>query len=246
MIKAQSVEKSLRIVFPEKIKEFEQFPGIKYDIDNTSKFMILPENKFEYDQQIVDTVSNDNNIKLSGYFQSYKYFDKYRDLIVDCMQIDDLYLQKAKRVYVSLTRGNKLCGVHIRLPDTRGQSGFVYSTPSNKFIQDAVSKVKGVCVNVRFIVCSNDMSECKRLYSGFFPEDTIFSEMDSFTDFAMLCITDYNIITTGTFGWWASYLNKSVDKLIVCLSPNFNPEVPRVSVNNETDYYPPDWCIIKN
>lgn len=239
-LKALSLEKTMEIVLPDKCKELIPFSNIEYDMGEIKDLIQLTETKFEYDPEIIDKISYDKNYIFSGYFQSYKYFEKYKDIIIDLFRLD---LKNTKRIYTTLSGGRKLCGVHIRLPDTRGETGFIYNQPSNKFICEAIEKINEKEPETRFIVCSSDIQECIRLYKDFFPQDTIFSKMGKYEDFALLSLCDNNIITSGSFGWWASYLNKTPNKMVVCMSPNFNPSV---KIANESDYYPKEWIIIQN
>lgn len=239
-LKALSLEKTMDIVLPDKCKELIPFSNIEYDIGEIKDSIQLTETKFEYDPEIIDKISYDKNYMFSGYFQSYKYFEKYKDIIIDLFQLN---LKNTKRIYITLSAGKKLCGVHIRLPDTRGETGFIYNQPSAKFICEAISKINEKEPETRFIVCSSDIQECIRLYKDFFPKDTVFSEMGKYEDFTLLSFCDNNIITSGSFGWWASYLNKTPNKMVVCMSPNFNPSV---KITNEGDYYPDEWIIIQN
>jgi GR25 family glycosyltransferase involved in LPS biosynthesis len=249
-LKAQSIEKNMKIVLPEKCKELLLFPYVTYSISSSNfdklGFEPISETKFEYDEELVNRISWDGQYIVSGYFQSSKYFEKYRDVIKNSFVIHPGVMKRTKRAYVSLSGGKSLCGVHLRLPDTRGEQDFIYTQPSENYIRKALSMINTEYHSqLKFVVFSNDIEEAITLYSKLFPSDTIWSRMDKNEDFALLSICDYTVITSGSFGWWASYLNNTV-KQVICMSPNFNKNVERVSKNSEQDYYPSEWSVIDN
>lgn len=244
-LKAQEIEKGMTIVLSEKCHELSLFPRIRPVIGKISNCIPVEEKKFAYDQELCDLIQFDCNYFISGYFQSYKYFRKYDDVIKGCFQIDPVYMQIAKRNYVAFG-GRKLCGVHIRLPDTKGENGFIYTNPSEKYLSEAIHIIQEKDINERFFVCSSDISECIRLYKHVFPSDTIFSNFGKYEDFALLSFCDDNIITAGSYGWWAAYLNKNPNKTVIGMRPNFNQNVERVKNNDERDYYPSEWIILDN
>ena len=58
--------------------------------------------------------------------------------------------------------------------------------------------------NIHFAVCSDDPEWCKRELTG--PHITVVHNCVQ-QDFALLVQCDHLIITYGTFGWWAGWLN---------------------------------------
>lgn len=245
-LKAQEVEKCSNIVLADKCRELALFPKIKHGIGKIENCSPVEEKTFEYNQELCDMIKSEGNYSVTGYFQSYRYFNKYDLLIKNCFQIHPDYRRIAKRFYTLYSSGKNLCGIHIRLPDTRGEQGFIYSTPTEKYLRNAIDLVQEKIGNVRFIVYSSDIQECLRLYKDVFPENTVVFNIDKNVDFAFLSFCDHNIITSGSYGWWAAYLNKNPNKIVVAMNPNFNPSVERVKNNNESDYYPSEWNVLNN
>lgn len=245
-MKAQALEKTMKIVLPAECRELSAFPNISCAIGSVTDTIQLNETKFEHDQKLCDSISSDHNYSLGGYFQTEKYFEKYKEVIIDNFRMDYRYINFAKREYCLLSGGKKLCGVHIRLPNITGEIGALHTTPSEKFVSQAIATILEKEPQTKFVVCSNDIEECSRVYSKLFPPHTVFSRGGKYEDFALLSFCDNNIITIGTYGWWAAYLNKSPDKIIVCMTPMFNQTIEKTKNNNECDFYPKDWIVIQN
>ncbi len=240
-IKAQSVNKGMHIYLKDTCKElYELFPHVTYQIGTPSNLMELNEQDFHFNSQLINDINPIYNYNIQGYFQSYKYFMNNIDIIKNSFKIRDSYIRRALKLYVSLTNDKKLCGIHIRLPDQTGDQGFLYTTPSNSFLSKAI-EIMGL--NMRYVVCSNDIEECEKLYKELLPIDTYFSRGNKYDDFTLLTVCDHNIITSGSYGWWSAFLNNSKNKKIVCITPNFND---KVCIKNESDYYPSDWIKIPN
>jgi len=245
LLKAQSLEKTMAIALTRPDPEIAPFPNMDYIIGQPLKFTELDESKFtsfQFSQEFLDCITPDQNFNISGYFQSEKYFAKYKDVIKNCFEIDSDIRREARCIYSRFYDGRKMCGVHVRLADFRGDGGFVYAEPSEKYFQEAMKAMP----DVRYLVCSNDMEECMRRYKHIFPVDTVyFSGRNKFVDFSVLSFCDHNILTAGSFSWWAGYLNKNPNKIVVGMKPLFNRNVERTRQYDEKDYYPSEWMILE-
>ena len=250
MLKAQSLEKNMFISLTRYDPEIASFPNIDYDIGQPLNYTELKEDeftKFEYSENFVNSITSDKNFFVTGYFQSEKYFSKYSNLIKNCFEIDPIIRKEARRIYTKYYDGREICGVHIRLPDTRGEQNFLYSDPTDKYLMNATSIMKEKIGNIRYVVCSNDIDECINRYKHLFPSDTVFQKgLNKFLDFTFLSFCDHNILSAGSFSWWAGYLNKNQKKVVIGMRPIFNHRLERTLEFNEKDYYPEQWIVLEN
>jgi len=102
-------------------------------------------------------------------------------------------------------------GVHVRRGDflSRGAEGFTVA--SADYLNRAMTYFVERYRLVQFIVTSNDIAWCRRtIKMSSFNQETInitFSaDHSTGQDIALLAGCDHSIMTTGTFGWWASWL----------------------------------------
>lgn len=199
--------------------------NINYGKNNTNIGVIDP--SFNY-------IGKDTNI--DGFFETEKYFLKYKDIILKEFQLRDhiqnkadLQIKKIKDQYKNFI----IIGLHLRRGDMI-EKKFKSNTYCNKLTQDtwlykylqkAFEIFKDI-PNKKFLLFTggsvkqgnsnyNDVKWCKENFKG---SEFIFSEGNSsIEDFGLLKNCDHIILTSSsTFGWWAGYLNKNPNKKVVC------------------------------
>ena len=154
-----------------------------------------------------------SNVQISGYFQSWKYFNKYEDeLRAEFSFNKNLsdkatdYLHTIARTYddSSTPDGNlTFVGVHVRRGDrVRSQ---LYRVAPLSYITKAMADFRANFTRVHFVVCSDDISWCKENLGQ--QKNISFSEGRTVNvDFAILSSCNHTLSTVGTFSWWVSWL----------------------------------------
>lgn len=172
-----------------------------------------------------------SKIKISGYLQSYKYFDHRRQKLLELFAPtarDEKYIQKN---YLWLLEHPKTVGVQIRyyIDDVDGN---IFPQYGRDFLQKAMQEFPS---DALFIVSSNNIDFAKQNITD---ENVVYLEGEPhYIDFYLLSLCKHNIITNSTFGWWGAYLNQNPEKKIVC---------PLVWLNgtDTKDLCPEDWIKI--
>ncbi len=171
------------------------------------------------------------NMKTSGFFQSWKYFDHHRNRLLSLfapIKKDIGYIEKKFR---DLLNSPNTVGIQIRY--------YMEEAPSfAQFGRDYFEKAMNLFPKSSvFIVSSNNINFAKNEV----PTDgrhVIFLEGEyPYIDFHLLTRCKHNIITNSTFGWWAAYLNQNPDKIVVCPAHWFGGYYP--------DIYPDSWIQIQ-
>ena len=175
-------------------------------------------------------------IQLIGYFQSYKYFSedlrrqmKFRPVILST--VENIYrtqIPKAK-IYV---------GIHVRRNDSLLVPGRNFP-PSEYFIQ-AMARYKEKYGNdITFVVASDDKTWCRN--QTFFQDAYILNDNYKYwLDFAVLSFTNHTIMSTGTFGWWTSWL---VNGDTIYYQDEFDTDI--IPTITKQDYYLPHWTPLR-
>ena len=181
------------------------------------------EHSFEFEPFTIS-----NNTSIEGYFQSYKYFDEFKQEIIKDFTFKSNILNHCQNIILSYQNP---IAIHIRRGDYVNHPGFWNITP--EYIQEALGYFTDK--EYTFLVFSDDIEWCKQI----FPEGVIFIEGNNqFEDLCLMSICEHNIISNSSYSWWGAYLNKNEDKKIIAPKNWFIPAKPL------NDLYPKNWIII--
>jgi hypothetical protein len=177
-----------------------------FDVENT-----FNENGHEFKK-----IDYKTNMKIVGYFQSEKYFSKYRDNILDLFKPTDEINN-----YISEKYGNylnkKTCSLHVRHGDYLTLAAH-HQPLQMKYYQEAIKHFDS---DTLFIVFSDDIEWCKSVFKG---DNFIFIENESdIIDLYLMSMCKNNIIANSSFSWWGSWLNKNENKKVIAPSKWFGP-----------------------
>jgi hypothetical protein len=178
----------------------------------------------EYDNYEDIIIPDDNKIyELSGYRQTWKYFDTIKDHIIDTIVVKPKLIEEFK----SIVKDKYWISLHVRRTDsvTNGPlSGF--SIPQVQYYKSAIEYIRKSTVEDMKIIVSTDDPEWVKMHLNF--TNMILNpfsgkESSKEMDFINLYLSDYSVIGVSTFSWWASYLNPK-KKIVCCPSPWWNPD----------------------
>ena len=185
------------------------------------------------------------DFKLFGYYQSYKYFNSH---YADLCRLINLDNQKAviKNKYEHYFNNKKVICIHFRIGDLKNNSGH------------------GPVIDNKYtIICLNymkeklaDFSSYEFLYFGEQADNTIIEtfireihtvfknnytiidyNIPDWEQLLLMSLCDHNIIANSTFSWWGAYFNNNVNKIVCYPSLWFGKNCN----NNVTDLFPETW-----
>lgn len=167
-------------------------------------------------------VNKYNNLNLSGFFQSSKYFENYDHEIKTLL---------TPRIGYGI---NDYTSIHIRRGD--------YTSLTNEYeqltLENYYNKAMSLVDNKKFIVFSDDIPWCKEAFKN---KNVEFEESNNeIQDFAKMISCKNNIIANSTFSWWAAYLNQHPNKIVVAPNKWFGPKLN----HNTKDLIPKKWIKI--
>ncbi|XP_074651625.1 galactoside alpha-(1,2)-fucosyltransferase 2-like [Tubulanus polymorphus] len=193
-----------------------------------------------------------NSYHIKGFLQSFKYFENYSHKIRRQFTFRKRTRHKAKNFiddnvsnYLErIGRRNslkklQLVGIHVRRGDNLSvfNIGFGYVVADEQYIERAMQKMTSMYKNILFIVVSDDIVWCEDNIKYY--NNTIFSYGKSAAvDMAILSMCNHVIMTTGSFGWWASWLANG--------TTIYYKNWPRPGSNlslevGHEDYFPATW-----
>ena len=190
------------------------------------------------------------NLKLQGFFQSWRYFDNMRQELLQQFCFSPETQEEAEAFimhswksspYNSMPLENvTFVGVHVRrgefLDSYNLQQG--YNVADIFYIKRAMQYYMNLYPNVIFIATSDDKRWTKIYVRSKHASVFVPGRGPASLDLAILTQCNHSIMTVGNFGWWASYLAggdtvyfKGFPILGSTLSHSFNHK----------DFYPPKW-----
>jgi hypothetical protein len=165
------------------------------------------------------------NIKLDGYFQSEKYFIKYRDRLLETFSPTDAIRDRIMAEYGDLlSRPN--CAIHIRRGDYHK---FPKHHPvcSTEYYHRAIASFDRDMI---FPIFSDDLDWCK---ANFTDRRLIFIDrQDEIFDLYLMSMCQHQIIANSSFSWWGSWLNPHPDKRIIAPQTWFGPALKHLNTDD--------------
>jgi hypothetical protein len=167
------------------------------------------------------------NMKLIGYFQSEKYFIKYRQKLLDLFAPPPRIIDKLKLEY-GFILDQPSCAIHVRRGD-------YHKFPNNHPICSINYYKAAIALfnrNTQFLVFSDDINWCKNMFN----EDRFtFSENNGEdVDLYLMSMCQHQIIANSSFSWWGSWLNQNISKRVIAPTNWFGSSLEHL---NTSDLY---------
>jgi len=249
----ESLKRNTEYFVPSEWEHSKLFPNLKNVISiNEIKQKISAshhETTFAY-HNIPDTTGI---MEITGYFQSWKFFEGFDDEVRNNLTFSDESIQKA------LSRMSKdtvkLC-LHVRWGDIydrktggghKGVENF-HPVMTLKYYENALEHILSQ-TKIDEILVFTDNTDTKEFITGKFERFginvTYFDYSDDFiTDFITQSLCDHFIIANSTFSWWSSFLSKNKNKIVCCPREEdwFGPSYSHM---DRSTLLPLEWVRIK-
>lgn len=184
---------------------------------------------------------------LVGYFNSYKYFDPIRNILIDeYTPKQEISLQG--REMLKLIESINSVSVHIRRGDYVNDPDVykcIEGIITDRFYHNAVDYIASKVDSPHFFIFSNDMKWVKENFK--IPYQITFVDFNlaqrGFEDLWLMSRCKHNITAGGsTFSWWAAYLNSNENKIVVRTEQVSNDG----KYNYPGDYFPLGWKTVES
>jgi len=157
---------------------------------------------FNYNTPAYQDIPKMDNVKFVGYWQSFEYFDEYRELILEKFQIN---YKKKNTIGIHIRRGD-----FLQLRDKHPEVGRDYYFSAIKYFQKQGYN--------KFDVYSDDITWCAAEFTTKTYNNAQFcfslnpTEID---DLIALSSCEHQILCYSTFGFIAAWLNQNPDKQVI-------------------------------
>lgn len=148
-----------------------------------------------------------DNILFKGYYQSFRYFEEYRQDVLDAFNLPCI----TEYGTVSL---------HIRRGDCIAQPDGFPMAPT-EYYKRAVLYMQAAGYN-RFRVFSDDIPWCKNEFTDNNYPNAVFEYREGYSeleDYKNMVQCEHNITARSTFSLTAGWMNQNPNKIVLCPSP---------------------------
>ena len=161
---------------------------------------------------------------LNGYWQSEKYFNSAKDIILNDYKCNfkenDVNLEVLKDI-----ENTNSVSIHVRMGDYKSSENadrhFVIRDA--KYYERAIERIKKSVDNPKFFIFSNDIQWVKENLPL---DNSVIIDWnqgkDSYKDMFLMSKCKHNIIANSSFSWWGAWLNENKDKLVIAPDRWFN------------------------
>lgn len=209
-------------------EQIKRYKGNLYSNLATTKFKSnknYQEKKYEY----TTIPSFGENVTLHGYYQSYKYFDKYKGNINIILNIEEL----KKLVVLKYGDFKDYISIHIRRGDYL-QFADHHNILTIDYYKECISFFGD---EEKYLIFSDDIEWCKQNFS-FLKNVKYSSCSQDYEDMLLMSTCKNNIIANSTFSWWAAWFNNNQNKIVLYPKKWFGSKNKHLSI---TDLCPNEW-----
>lgn len=176
---------------------------------------VIKEGGFKY--RPIKYQNENENIKLVGYFQSYKYFNDNSKFINKLLDIETYKDNLKSKLEDGIT-----ISMHFRIGDYTSSRLYPildskYYIKSLKYILDRVNKSKLVIYYSYMLEdtkkVEKNLKEIKKEYPNL-EIKCIDQKLQDWEQMLVMSLCKHNIIANSTFSWWSAYLNNNEDKIV--------------------------------
>ena len=227
-------------------------PVCKFSNNDLKLLPVLKEPSFKYEK--IPHVSSNTSISLHGYYQSYKYFEKYQDKIYAMMLLSNQ--QKSVRTkYTNYLEGCNTVSMHFRLGDYKEKQQYhpimpkeyyekaLFCILNTKYTFDTPIRVLYFCEKEDNLIVMGVIEQLRSSFSKY--SKLVFvkveDDMEDWKQLLLMSCCDDNIIANSSFSWWGAYLNQNPNKCVCYPYIWFGPAMGTVYLD---DLFPPSWSKI--
>jgi hypothetical protein len=219
--------------------------------EDISRFSIFYEPEFLY-RPLPDF--GENNVYMIGYFQSYKYFEHYKDQIYKLMNFEEKQRNVIEKYSHFFDNEKTMISIHFRMGDYK-QKRYYHPVMNYEYFEGCLDYIMANRkeendVRVLYFCEEEDNDYVKSkigLMNNKYPNAEFVKVDDYITDYDQLLIMSgchHNVMSNSSYSWWGSYLNTYASK-IVCFPSKWFGEYYE-HMYDHRDMMPDTWIKIQS
>ena len=200
-----------------KIHQHKDFRLPFWKINNKLSYSFYTEKLYEFDENLYDAGLP---IYLDGYFQSYKYFTEYAEIIQQLFAFENKHLLVSLSENLQKITNEDSVAVHVRRGDyvTNQQTNEHHGTCDLDYYEKSISLILNEVNKPHFFFFSDDLLWVKEKFKNLAAAKTFVDEnagKNSWRDMFFMSKCKHNIIANSSFSWWGAWLNQNKSKKVI-------------------------------
>lgn len=179
------------------------------------------------------------HVRLEGYFQTEKYFLNYADQIRADFSFPSPANEKNAQMMHEIAEAVCPVSIHIRRGDmvTLKSASEHHGTMSTAYYAGAMDWVNERTSGATYFIFSDDIAWAREnVRPNGIARYIDWNADNALEDMRLMSLCHHHIVANSSFSWWAAWLNRRIDKLVVAPRRWFND-----SSLDTSDLIPTNW-----
>ncbi len=209
---------------------------------NTSNYPRQPKAEYrELKWHSSETIPFKKDLKLIGYFQSWRRFDHHRDKLLEIFAPSEADLDDLTARYADVLSHPNTVGIHVRTFNADLHYSKWHPFMGMEYYRQAMRMFPE---NTLFVIFSDRIQWCKKHFPLFGKRCFFVEGNDQVQDLLLMSMLKHQIIANSSFSWWGAYLNQNPNKTVIAPACWMHPALYAFPLQHPNDLLPPDWIMI--
>ena len=193
-----------------------------------------------------DKQDKEINIKLCGYFQSYKYVEKNYQRIYKILDIENKKQKTIESSNLTVNFLENTVSLHFRMGDYK-KLHWIHPIMNYNYFLKALNYIKATDTfsNILYFCEDEDVNEVNTIICMLkeqFPNNFMrCPDLLDWEQMLLMSLCKHNIIANSSFSWWGAYLNSNESKIVCYPFEWFGKNVE----HDTSDLCPNEWIKIE-
>lgn len=171
-------------------------------------------------------VSYSKKYFYDGYWQSYKYFERFRKEITTNLQLSSINHKNIETYKEQILSSNNSVAIGMRFYEETSTAADNHEVKDLSFYKNAINIMEEKLSDPTYFVFSTDIKRASKILKQLNVTNTVFinpilDKNSAKFDLYLMSLCKNFILSNGTFYWWAAYLGERSDSFIIAPKEGF-------------------------
>jgi hypothetical protein len=180
-----------------------------------------------------------SDVCLWGFWQSERYFADAKEEVARAFTFSDALPPAAETLAEGIRRHTASVSLSVRRGDyVNAANAKIFGGTDLNYYHDAIAYIVSRVPEPHFYVFSDDIAWCRENVTPSFLVTYVPADIDGRSVMQLSSLCKHHIIANSTFSWWAAWLNKNPNKIVVA------PKRWSADSREENDIVPKEWVVL--